>query len=401
MNVFELFAVLNLQKDDYEKALNDTENKSKGWARKVESFLKSKAVTAWVAVGVAIVEVGKKLNNLMNQSLQFADQIGETANKLGVSTETIGEMSYVATQTGTTLERISSSMSMLYMRAQRGQEIFEELGVSVKDANGNFKAMDDLFFETIGVLNQFEDENAKSAYMVELMGRGAVELGEILRKDTEELNAMRQEAHELGIVVSQETADFAGSWFDKIDQIKLQGQSALASLVAGAPDAEEKLQAFFDNLMEMLDTYIPTFVSFVVRLITQGAIALIRVLPSLVVDIISTLIDTILSINWLQLGIDIGKAIIEGIINIIVSGLNLILGIFGVKIPKVKLFGDSEKSDYFADVNTGEEYEISENINQTIEVKVEASGDSAVSEDTAEKTAQALAPYIDKILGGK
>ena len=33
-------------------------------------------------------------------------------------------------------------------------------------------------------------------------------------------------------------------------------------------------------------------------------------------------------------------------------------------------------------------------------VKVEASGDSAVSEETAEKTAEKLAPYIDKILGG-
>lgn len=398
MNVFELFAVLTLNKDDYNKGLDETEKKANTWGDKIKGIMQSKAVAGIMLVVKALVDVGKKINYLMNQSLQYADQIGETANKLGVATETIGEMSYVATQTGTTLERVSSSMSMLYMRAQRGQEIFDELGVSVKDTNGNFKAMDDLFFETIGVLNQFEDENEKSAYMVELMGRGAVELGEILRKDTEELNAMRQEAHDLGIVIDQDTADFAGSWFDKIDQVKLQGQSALASLVAGAPDAEERLQNFFDNVLVMLDGYIPAFANFGIRLLMQIAIAMVRVAPSLVVEILDAVIDTIFNINWLQVGIDVGKAIMEGALNIIVSALNAVLGLFGVDIPKVDL-GAGE--NLFNEESLGEEYEISENINQTIEVKVEASGDSSVSQDTAEKTAQALAPYIDKILGGK
>ena len=103
----------------------------------------------------------------------------------------------------------------------------------------------------------------------------------------------------------------------------------------------------------------------------------------------------------MQVGIDIGKAILEGTANIFISGLNGILGIFGVKIPKLKLFGDNNSSDYLSDIDTGGEYEISENIRQDITVKVEASGDSEVSKETAEKTAEALAPYIDRILGGK
>lgn len=397
MNVFSLFASLKLDKSEYEKGLNEAQNQGNDFAENTKNKITPAVVAGWTAVATAVVAVGKKINDIMNQSLQYADQIGETANKLGVATETIGEMSYVATQTGTTLERVSSSMSMLYMRAQRGQEIFEELGVSVKDTNGNFKAMDDLFFETIGVLNQFEDENEKSAYMVELMGRGAVELGEILRKDTEELNAMRKEAHELGIVINQETADFAGSWFDKIDQVKLQGQSALASIVAGAPDAEEKLQNFIDNILELLDGYIPTFANFSIRLLLQVALGLIRTAPSLAIEIVTAIQDAIFGMDWFQFGVDLGKAILEGLINIIVSTLNRILGIFGVDIPKVDL-GVGE--DLFNEEALGGEYEISENVRQEINVKVEASGDNAVSEETAEKTAQALAPYIDKILGG-
>ena len=398
MNVFELFAVLTLQKDDYEKALNDTENKSKGWAGKVEGFLKSKAVTAWVAVGAAVVEVGKKINQLMQQSLQYADQMGDIAAKYGTTSEAISEMAYVATQAGSDVNTLANAMSMLYMRAKQDGEAFQSLGVSVKDANGNFKSMDDLFWETVYAMNDLDSEGEKNAYMFDLFGRSASNIGEILRKDSSELEEMRKRAHDLGIVVNQTTADFAGSWFDKLDELKLQGQSVLASLVAGAPDAEEKLQNFIDNILEMLNGYIPTFVNFSIKLLLQIALGLLRTASSLAIDIVTAIQDVILHMDWFQFGVDLGKSILEGLLNIIISTLNRTLGYFGVKIPKVDL-GVGE--NVFNEESLGEEYEISENINQKIEVEVKASGDTAVSEDTAEKTAQALAPYIDKILGGK
>lgn len=401
MNVFELFAVLTLQKDDYNNALNETENKSKGWAERVEGFMKSKVVVAWTAVAMAVVEVGKKIDQLMQQSLQYADQMGDLAAKYGTTSEAISEMAYVATQAGSDVNTLASAMSMLYMRAKQDGEAFQRLGVSVKDVNGNFKSMDDLFWETVYAMNNLDSEGEKSAYMFDLFGRSATQIGEILRKDSSELEEMRKRAHDLGIVVNQTTADFAGSWFDKLDELKLQGQSVLASLVAGAPDAEEKLQNFIDNVLKMLDRYIPTFVNFALRLLLQVALAFVRTAPSLAIEIVTTIQDVILNMDWLQFGVDLGKSILEGLVNIIISTLNRLLGWLGVKIPKVD-FGVGED---IGTMSIGEmmdqEYEISKNIKTDINVKVEASGDTAVSEETAEKTAEALAPYIDKILGGK
>lgn len=404
-NLIKDFASGKINISDYNKELSkikssnaEIENTAKSMGISIEDSAKKSAL-AWGAVATAIVAVGKKINQLMQQALQHADQMGDLAEKYGTTSEAISEMAYVATQAGSDVNTLANAMSMLYMRAKQDGEAFQRLGVSVKDANGNFKAMDELFWETVYAMNDLDSEGEKSAYMFDLFGRSASNIGEILRKDSSELEEMRKRAHDLGIVVNQTTADFAGSWFDKIDQVKLQGQSALASLVAGAPDAEEKLQNFLDNVMNLLETYIPTFANFAVRLLLQATIALVRIAPSLVVEIFSVFIDTIFSINWFQVGIDIGKAIAEGIVNIIISVLNSILGWAGVDIPKVDL-GVGE-SNYFDGIDTGEEYEISENINQTIELKIEASGDTAVSEETAEKTAEALAPYIDKILGGK
>lgn len=401
MNVFELFAVLTLNKDDYEKGLNDTEQKSKGWVDKLKGLLQNQAVVAWMAVGKAILEVGKKINQLMLDTMNYADSVGDLAAKYGVTTDAISEMQYIANQSSTSVETLTNSMSKLYEKAKQDGDIFKELGVSIKDNNGNFKAMDDLFYETIGVLNEFEDDAEKSAYMLGLFGGEGMAIGEVLRKNTKEITAMRKEAHELGIVMQEDTINFASDMNDKMAVLKLQGQSALASLVAGDKDAEEKLQNFFDNLMDFLDSYIPTLTNFGVRLLVQVAIAMVKITPSLTANVIDAVVDTVLNMDWLQVGVDIGLSIAEGVVNTIISALNIVTGIAGVKIPKVDFGVGSDIGTMSLGEMIGEEYEISENINKTIEVKVEASGDSAVSEETAEKTAQALAPYIDKILGGK
>ena len=400
MNLFELFAVLTLNKSGYEKGLNDAEKSTKSFSQKVKDTLQNETVQSFTMVIGAVVKLGKELYNLMNVGIEYADQMGDLAAKYGTTSEAISEIGYIATQTGSDVNTLTSAMSMLYMRAKQDGEAFQSLGVSVKDSNGQFKSMDELFWETVYAMNNLESDGEKSAYMLDLFGRSAANIGEILRKDTAEIDAMRNEAHDLGIVVSQETADFAGAWQDRMDRIKLQGQSALASLVAGAPDAEEKLSKFFDAVLDMLENVMPTFVNFSIRLLLQVSLALIKLAPELVVNFLDAVIKTIFETNWLQVGLDVGKSILQGVLNVIVSGLNSVFGWLGLKIPKVDL-GVGKNGSYFENIDTEKKYSLNNKNEQVIDIKIEASGDNEVSAATAEKTAEALAPYIDKILGGK
>lgn len=400
MNLFELFAVLTLNKSGYEKGLNDAEKSTKSFSQKVKDTLQNETVQSFTMVIGAVVKLGKELYNLMNVGIEYADQMGDLAAKYGTTSEAISEIGYIATQTGSDVNTLTNAMSMLYMRAKQDGEAFQSLGVSVKDSNGQFKSMDELFWETVYAMNNLESDGEKSAYMLDLFGRSAANIGEILRKDTAEIDAMRNEAHDLGIVVSQETADFAGAWQDRMDRIKLQGQSALASLVAGAPDAEEKLSKFFDAVLDMLENVMPTFVNFSIRLLLQVSLALIKLAPELVVNFLDAVIKTIFETNWLQVGLDVGKSILQGVLNVIVSGLNSVFGWLGLKIPKVDL-GVGKNGSYFENIDTEKKYSLNNKNEQVIDIKIEASGDNEVSAATAEKTAEALAPYIDKILGGK
>ena len=393
---------MKLDKTDYEKNINEAKKEGEDFAENTEKKVSPMAVAGWAAIAAAVVKVTQAIIKLATESLNYADKISDLAAQYGVTTDAISEMQYIAEQSATSVESLTSSMSMLYMRAKQDGEAFQKLGISVKDNEGNFKSMDKLFWETANALNGLSDENEKNAVMTDLFGRNAMNIGEVLRKSTSEINAMRQEAHDLGIVMSEETVKMASDFNDKMAVMKMQGQSALASLIAGAPDAEERLQQFFDNVLEMLEKYIPAFVKFAVRLITQAAIALVKIAPQLAIDIVNEIQNTILNMDWFQFGIEIGKSLINGVINIFLSGFRGLFKLFGVEIPTVDIFGDKQNNTTFENLQRKEQnYEIQQKMKQEITVKVEASGDTAVSKESAEKTAEALAPYIDKILGSR
>ena len=399
MNVFSLFASLTLDKSDYDKNLKSAQQEGEQFAENTEKKVSPKVVAGWLAIVAAILKAVQAVKKLATETMNYADNIGDLAAQYGVSTDAISEMQYIADQSSTSIEGLTSSMTMLYTRAKQDGEAFKQLGVSVKNANGDFKSMDELFWETVGALNNVKNEGEKSAIMLDLFGRSAMSVGEVLRKDSEEIARMRKEAHQLGVVVSEDTIKFASDFNDTIAVVKLQGKSAIASLVAGAPDAEERLQVFLNNVTRIFEEYTPTFVSFAVRLLTQTVIALVKIAPSLAVQIIDAFQETILNIDWIEFGFEIGKKILEGLIN---SFLGMSLGflkLFGIDVPQVDFSGEGATT--LSESVLGENYEISENVKQDINVRIEANGDTAVSKESAEKTAKALAPYIDKILGGK
>ena len=403
MNVFSLFASLKLDASEYKQGLNEAKREGENFAEHTEKKVSPKAVAGWAAIVAIIIKAVQAITKLAIESMNYADKIGDLAKQYGVTTDAISEMQYIADQSSTSVEGLTSSMTQLYNRAKQNGDAFRRLGVSVKDNNGNFKTMDELFWETVGALNDIENEGERSAYMLDLFGRSAMNVGEVLRKDTAEITRMRKEAHELGIVLNESTINFASDFNDQIAVLKLEFRSAMASMVAGAPDAEERFDKFFQNLLETVNKYLPAFANFITRFAHSVGTQLMSYAPVLIADIISVIIDAIFDTDWFRVGVDIALAIAQGVLNVFGKFFSKLFGIedykkldFGIG----EYYGSSSSSANIGYYDGGE-YEISENVRQDITVRVEANGDSAVSRETAEKTAEALAPYIDKILGGK
>ena len=85
----------------------------------------------------------------IQNGLEYASSLGEVAQQLGVTTDTLQEYRYAATQVGLSQEEMDNSLAKLTRtigQAANGGKAqtatFERLGVSIRDAGGNIKDAD-------------------------------------------------------------------------------------------------------------------------------------------------------------------------------------------------------------------------------------------------------------------
>lgn len=375
MNIFNLTASLTLDKSNYEQGIETAKNQGKDFASKTEKDIGVIATNAWVQLAEKVVQVGQKIAKVTLDLINYADKYDDLSAQYDITTASLQEFEYIASQTGATLETVLSTMTMMYNRAKEDDEVFGKLGVSVRDVNGNMKTMDTLFWEVKEALDNVENSGDRSALMLEAFGRNAMSLGEFLRRDTTELQQMAEKSHELGIILSEETTEGAGAFNDKLAELKLQGQSAFAELIMGAEGAEQKVEEFADNLVLAFNSILP---------------------------------------NVLKVGENIGKALIAGLWSQIrgkfVEKLLQTVGygwawedegvenfIEDVKNPKNGLTGLLFNDADMMDTNN---YEVTERKSSTMEIKLTASGTTAMDEQNIKAIAQELVPIIDKQMGG-
>lgn len=359
MNLFNLFAKLTLDKSDYKKNIEDAKKESQDFAEKTLNAIKVISANAWVELGQKVLSVANKIKDATLDLINYADKYDDLSAKYDISTASLQEFEYIASQNGTTLEELLSTMTMMYNRAKEGDEVFEKLGISVKDVNGNMKSMDELFWETKTAIDQVSNSGDQSALMLEAFGRNAMATGEVLRRDTAELKEMSAKAHELGIILSEETTTSAGAFNDMLAEMKLRGTSAFTEFIMGAEGSTEKVDEFLDDIANRIEDYTPKF------------------------------LEIGLKIGW-----SLVKGIFKGVTSFVGSGFKWLFGIEDET-------GQSTNSQSISDISImpSNSYEVNQNNKQTMDINITATGDTEISKDNASLIAEQLIPYIDKKLG--
>ena len=95
------------------------------------------------------------------------------------------------------------------------------LDIEMYKVNGTLREQDDLFFEVIQKLQALESDTERMGLAQEAFGRGGKNLLPLLKAQTEDIAALREEAHRLGIVMNDETGRGAlDSMDDRLTQLK-------------------------------------------------------------------------------------------------------------------------------------------------------------------------------------
>lgn len=181
-------------------------------------------LAAGAAVGALVLGVGAVVAKT-REAIETFDKIDESAEKIGVATDAFQELQYAAMLSGVGAEGMEKALEQLNRRAGEtaagigeAKDTFKRLGVSVLDEAGNIKTADALLVELAEKFEGIKSPAERAAAAGKLFGEElGTKMAAMLAKGTAEMEKLRQEARDLGVVVDEHILKSAADAADKLD----------------------------------------------------------------------------------------------------------------------------------------------------------------------------------------
>lgn len=206
-----------------------------------------------------------------------ADDLNTLAKQTGLSTEEIQKMKYAADLIDVSFSDIEGALKKMKSKMDPTNSTFQQLGVSVTNADGSMRSASDVFYDSITALSQIENETERDQVAMELFGKSADSLAGIIDDGGAALRQYGQEAEDLGLILSQDTLDSLNTLNDTVDKLKANFTGAFAKL--GATVATqfgphlEKAAGCAQNLADKISNLSPETVSLIAKV--AGVVAVI------------------------------------------------------------------------------------------------------------------------------
>ena len=187
--------------------------------------LKTAAIGVGIAAGAAAVGgIAAFAKRSIGAFAQAGDEVQKMALRTGFTTEALSELKHAAELSGASLGSMENGvkrMQRTILDAENGlstaTDAFEMLGIEMADVEG--KTPEEQFTLLSGALADVEDASRRSALAQQVFGRAGTQLLPMLAAGKDGLAAMRQEAHDLGMVFDQEAADSAAKYQDSLTKL--------------------------------------------------------------------------------------------------------------------------------------------------------------------------------------
>lgn len=190
-----------------------------------------------------------------------ADDLNTLAKQTGLTTEQIQKMQYASDLVDVSLDDITGALRKMKPKMTEGNDTFEALGVSIKDADGNLRSATDVFYDSLSALSKVENETERDQLAMALFGKSADELAGIIDDGGKALQEYGEEAEQLGLILDQDTLDALNTTNDALDRMKgqLRGQALKlgAKIAQAATPIVEKLAGVLERVANWLDTLTP------------------------------------------------------------------------------------------------------------------------------------------------
>lgn len=218
------------------------------------------------ALGFAAKLGYDEIKQAAQAGLEYASSLGETAQQLGVTTSALQEYRYAASQAGLSQEEMDLALTQLTRRigeaasgTKAQAQAFNTLGVSVKDANGNILTAGDAIPKIADALEKVKSPAERAAILMDLFGKSGQKLEPLLSGGSKAVNELREAAHKLGLVLSEDQIQRADETADKLAALNQVLSAQIAGAVANNAQSiyglASALTTLTANALKFIDTY--------------------------------------------------------------------------------------------------------------------------------------------------
>ena len=279
-NIFQMFGEIFIDNQKANKEIDTTTEKAEKSGSKIGNAFKNIG-GAMVKVGSAVVAgattIGTAAYGLASKVSGQADEVDKMSQKLGLSRTAYQEWDYVLSQAGVEITNMATGMKTLTNKiddAKNGSasatELFNKLGISMEDLNK--MSREEAFDAVIKSMQSMEDSTERAALANDLFGKSGQELTALFNETAESTDALKQKAHELGMIMSDDTVSAGVGLTDTFDTIQKSAAGLLNTLgsaampviqkiadaiVSAIPKVQEMIERIMPVAQQVFDTVVP------------------------------------------------------------------------------------------------------------------------------------------------
>ena len=238
--------------------------------------------------------------------------------------------------------------------AKLSTELFEQLGVSLKDTNGDMKSTEDVLLDTIAALAEMDDEVQRDVLANQIFGKSFTELRPLINGSADGLRDLMDEADEYGMVMSDDAVAASAAFADSLTKMQgtlkgiknrfggellpalTQVMDGFSDFVAGIDGGEDKIAEGVKGLIDTVKKSLPEVGKFAESIKKAIMTQIPEILQSIMTELVKAvpgLAQTLLDItnDVLDMLLDMLPTIMDAVVSLVTQ----ILDTLGQILPQI------------------------------------------------------------------
>jgi len=360
-SIFSMFGTIFIDNEKANKNIDTTTKKGNDMGNKVSAALSKigkGAAIMGTAVATGAAAVGAAAYKMATRTAEQADTIDKLSERTGIHREELQRWMHAADQSDVSIESFSKGvkkMSEQLDRANEGSESaranFERVGLSLDDLNK--MSLEQQFDAIASALADMEEGAERNALGNQLLGRSYVDMLPLLNAGSDGIKELKQEADELGMVMSEETVGAGVVLGDTIANVKDSfnglinrvGAAAIPMIqkfadmiIAAVPTLVKIMDGLIPIITSIFENVLPPLFSLIEELFPQLVDLVMKLLPP-ISEIIKILLPVLIQLVQMILPplMEILKILMPLVVNLLPPLLSLLQPILTLLEPLIQL----------------------------------------------------------------